>query len=211
MDRKILTAVFVIGLVATMAGAGIYAYFSDTETSSDNVFTAGVMDLNKPADAVIAIANAYPGYTSDVYLIYVSMNDAVTTIDPDHMEIDVDTYDFINSLVESGGANEADDFKKQIEVMVLTWYDDTVSVDLLTMVDDAADGNMGFISLYDVEAHGPFRPLPDIGKVGTGRLEVQFAMPTDLPAENDNLFQGDSISITFEFAIAQEPGQEVLS
>lgn len=210
MDTKILTAVFVVGLVATMAGAGIYAYFSDTETSSDNVFTAGIMDLNKPADAVIAIDNAYPGYTSDVYLIYVSMNDAVTTIDPDHMEIDVDTYNFIDSPVESGGVNTADDFKKQIEVIVLTWYDDDATDDLLSMVDDDADGNSGFISLYDVEAHGPFRPLHDIGKVGTGRLEVQFAMPTDLPAEDDNLFQGDSISITFEFAIAQVEGQNVL-
>jgi len=209
--KKILTAIVLIGIVAMLAGAGLYAYFSDTETSSGNVFTAGVMDLNKPADAVIAIDNAYPGYTSDVYSIFVSMNDAVTTIDPDHMEIDVDTYNFIDSPVESGGANEADDFKKQIEVTVLTWYDEAVTIDLLTMVDDSTDGNIGFISLYDVEAYGPFRPLPDLGKVGTGRLDVQFAMPDDLPAENDNLFQGDSISITFEFAIAQEPGQEVLS
>jgi hypothetical protein len=28
--REILTAIFVVGLVATMAGAGIHAYFSDT-------------------------------------------------------------------------------------------------------------------------------------------------------------------------------------
>lgn len=209
--KKTLPAIMLIGIVAMLAGAGIYAYFSDTETSSDNVFTAGVMDLNKPADAAIVIDNAYPGYTSDVYIICVFMNDAVTTIEPDHMEIDIDTYNFINSPVESGGVNTADDFKKQIEVQTLTWYDDTLYNDLLTMVDDGADGNSGFISLYDVEAHGPFRPLHDIGMSGTGRLEVQFAMPTDLPAENDNLFQGDSMSITFEFAIAQEPGQEVLS
>jgi predicted ribosomally synthesized peptide with SipW-like signal peptide len=210
MDTKILTAILVVGLVATMAGAGIYAYFSDTEMSSGNVFTAGVMDLAKPADAVIAIDNAYPGYTSAVYSIFVSMN-AVTTIEPDHMEIDVDTYNFIDSPVESGGINTADDFKKQIEVKTLTWYDDNENNNLLEMVDNTADGNSGFISLYDVEAHGPFRPLHNIGMVGSGRLEVQFAMPTDLPAENDNLFQGDSISITFEFAIAQEAGQQVLS
>jgi len=87
------------------------------------------MDLNKPADAVIAIDNAHPGYTSDVYSIHVQMNDAVTTIDPDHMEIDIDTYNFIDSPVESGGVNTADDFKKQIEVKTLTWYDDTVYID----------------------------------------------------------------------------------
>jgi len=43
--RKILTAIFVVGLVATIAGAGIYAYFSDTETSTSNIFTAGTLDL----------------------------------------------------------------------------------------------------------------------------------------------------------------------
>jgi len=197
--KRTLTAIVLIGIVAMLAGAG------------GNVFTAGVMDLDKPVDAVIVMGNAYPGYTSPIYKIFVSMNDAVTTIDPDHMEIDVDTYNFIDSTVESGGANTVDDFKKQIEVKTLIWYDDNEHNNLLEMVDDGADGNLDFISLYDVEAHGPFRPLHDIGMVGSGRLEVQFAMPTDLPAENDNLFQGDSISITFEFAIAQEPGQKVLS
>ena len=35
----------VIGLVAAFAGAGLYAYFSDTETSTGNTFSAGTLDL----------------------------------------------------------------------------------------------------------------------------------------------------------------------
>jgi predicted ribosomally synthesized peptide with SipW-like signal peptide len=45
MDTKMLAAIFIVGLVATIAGAGIYAYFSDTESSTGNTFTAGTMDL----------------------------------------------------------------------------------------------------------------------------------------------------------------------
>jgi predicted ribosomally synthesized peptide with SipW-like signal peptide len=45
MQKKILVSMMVIGLVATLAGAGLYAYFSDTETSTGNVFTAGTLDI----------------------------------------------------------------------------------------------------------------------------------------------------------------------
>jgi predicted ribosomally synthesized peptide with SipW-like signal peptide len=45
MDRKVLAAFLIVGLVATIAGAGIYAYFSDTEASTGNTLTAGTLDL----------------------------------------------------------------------------------------------------------------------------------------------------------------------
>ena len=60
MDRKILLGIMMIGLVATLAGAGLYAYFSDTETSTSNTFTAGTIDLQlKGADG-----NWYNGVTA---------------------------------------------------------------------------------------------------------------------------------------------------
>lgn len=43
--KRTLTAIALIGIVALLAGAGTYAYFSDTETSTGNIFTAGTMDL----------------------------------------------------------------------------------------------------------------------------------------------------------------------
>jgi len=45
MDRKFLTAIFVIGLVATLAGAGVYAVFTDTATNTGNEFTAGTLAI----------------------------------------------------------------------------------------------------------------------------------------------------------------------
>ncbi len=46
MNKKILLSIMTIGLVAMLAGTGLMAYFSDTETSTNNVFTAGEIDLS---------------------------------------------------------------------------------------------------------------------------------------------------------------------
>ena len=45
MDTRILMSILVIGVVAMAAGAGTFAYFSDTETSEGNTFTAGTLNL----------------------------------------------------------------------------------------------------------------------------------------------------------------------
>lgn len=45
MNKKILVSLSVIGAVAAIAIGGTIAYFSDTETSTGNTFTAGNLDL----------------------------------------------------------------------------------------------------------------------------------------------------------------------
>ncbi len=46
----ILTSLMVIGVVGSAMSAGTMAYFSDTETSTGNTFTAGVIDLKVDYD-----------------------------------------------------------------------------------------------------------------------------------------------------------------
>jgi predicted ribosomally synthesized peptide with SipW-like signal peptide len=72
MDKKILVSVMVIGLVAALAGAGLYAYFSDTETSGENTFQAGTLDLkvggqDDPNVAHVTIDNIKPGWSMATY------------------------------------------------------------------------------------------------------------------------------------------------
>jgi predicted ribosomally synthesized peptide with SipW-like signal peptide len=45
LNKKMLLSVLIIGVVATVAGAGTWAAFSDSETSTGNTFTAGTLDL----------------------------------------------------------------------------------------------------------------------------------------------------------------------
>jgi predicted ribosomally synthesized peptide with SipW-like signal peptide len=46
LNKKILLGMLMIGLISALAGAGVYSYFSDTETSTGNVFTAGTIDIS---------------------------------------------------------------------------------------------------------------------------------------------------------------------
>jgi len=43
--KGILMSILMIGVVAMAAGAGTIAFFSDTETSTGNTFTAGTLNL----------------------------------------------------------------------------------------------------------------------------------------------------------------------
>jgi len=45
VKRRILASLLVIAVVAGLVGASTWAYFSDVETSEDNTFTAGTLDL----------------------------------------------------------------------------------------------------------------------------------------------------------------------
>ena len=51
MNKKILASIFVIGILALAMGYGTYSYFSDTETSTENQISAGVLNIQiKDAD-----------------------------------------------------------------------------------------------------------------------------------------------------------------
>jgi spore coat-associated protein N len=45
MNNNIYLCVLAIGMAATVAGAGTWAYFTDTATSTENKFTAGTLKL----------------------------------------------------------------------------------------------------------------------------------------------------------------------
>ena len=64
MKKFILSALSII-LAIGMAGAGAFAYFSDVETSEDNTFTAGTLDLQVGGDNPVAhfeVDNLAPGW-----------------------------------------------------------------------------------------------------------------------------------------------------
>ncbi len=75
--KKILGLALAAVLVMAMVGGGTWAYFSDTETSSDNLITAGTLDLKIGATGAEAdvnytilsagISNATPGDAEDDY------------------------------------------------------------------------------------------------------------------------------------------------
>ena len=61
--KKILFSLMAILLAVGLVGAGAFAYFSDTETSEGNTFTAGTLDLAPGSDFVQGETGYYPPYT----------------------------------------------------------------------------------------------------------------------------------------------------
>ena len=64
--KKILISLMTLVLVVGMVGAGAFAYFSDVETSEDNTFTAGTLDLkvdgnDDPYVVHVELSNLKPG------------------------------------------------------------------------------------------------------------------------------------------------------
>ena len=64
ISKKILVSVFIIGLLAFGLGWGTYSWFSDTETSKGNIFTAGTIDI--AVDGANPWTATYSGLLSDV-------------------------------------------------------------------------------------------------------------------------------------------------
>jgi len=205
--RKILTAIFVVGLVATIAGVGIYAYFSDTETSTGNTFTAGTLDLKTIdgdeqtwKDGVTATwtaTNMKPGDSFPFAVESVGLSRA-GTITPGSLEI---TCDY--SVIEESPQTEADtdpytnahpdDMAKQT-IITRFKYNGIDYLDSITDFD--GDGKKTFYDLKNSPVTG--LPIPVVTDGGTFfRLSVKFSED----AGND--FQGDTFNLTMIFTLKQ--------
>jgi len=68
--KKILISLMAIALVIGLVGAGTAAWFSDTETSGDNIFTAGTVEISLTGDAAVGVVieDIAPGDTVSAYL-----------------------------------------------------------------------------------------------------------------------------------------------
>jgi len=193
MDRKILTAVFAVGLIATIAGAGTYAYFSSTRTSTGNTFTDGTLGLKTMAwneltwgDSVTATwtaTNMAPGDSFPFDVEFVGLG-RTGTVTPSSLEITC-SYSDTNS--------HPDAMAKQM-IITRFKYNGTDYVDSIADVD--GDGQKTFYDLKNSPVTG--LPIPYVGDVAIFfRLSVKFSEN----AGND--FQGDTFDLTMIFTLKQ--------
>lgn len=190
--RSGLAGSLVIILLASFVGAyGTYAYFTDTETSDANLFTAGTLDLalSGPSDtnAFIGHDNFAPGDTANGSLVLTNAG-TISSNDGDGHTVNLDIG---VALTQTDADGASTDLSSYITVTTLT-YD---GADLLAGVTDT-NGNSR-IDLADVAAAG-FTGLDDPGAAGkTLQLGVEF----DPSGGND--LQGDSVNAEFSFTLKQ--------
>lgn len=220
--KKTLTAMMLIGIVAMLAGAGIYAYFSDTGTSTGNIFTAGTLDLKVShssdgswTDGVAStwtLSDMKPGDETPVARVFFKNFGSVAS---STMEITCDySVDEETNPVESDTDPDTDEHPDEMaKYMVITcmcYRNDEININCLTGEDDAyppkEDWRVsdvdedGKITLYDLKMD-PLVNLPSPDTQTNGITQLDMRIKFDESAGDD--FQGDTFDLTMIFTLKQ--------
>ena len=194
--KRTLTAMVLIGIVAMLAGAGTYAYFSSTRTSTDNIFSSGTITLelhdgaywDEATKRFIYGSNLAPGdyvppppFTATINF----KNSPSSTLSSSKIDI--------NFMLGDGSAPGMDKYIL-IDLLTVSTIDETgviwldFSNDFATLEDLVAD-NAGL--LVGLPAY--FAP----GQEGELAMRIQFdpLMPND--------YQGAQTNMTVQFTLWQ--------
>lgn len=174
-----------------MIGAGVFAYFSDTETSTGNQLTAGTLDLKTDdADGVsqtLYATNMAPGDTVGPATIQVKNSGSVNG----------STLDMVFYYVENDGSpndvnKTADETAGQMEVTTLNYGGSS----LLTSVTDV--NTNGYKDVYDLAS-------TDLtGQSGIDASATKnFQIAVQIRSDTGNDFQADGITMIMNFTLNQ--------
>jgi len=179
--KKVLMSLMAIALAGAMIGGGVFAAFSDTETSHDNAFAAGTLDLkvdgkdDPEVSAYFNVSNAKPGDTGQVVI---TLSNAGT--------LDGNAYLVIQNVADSPGETPepepTPDEGELSEHLIITidWGAGSVTDELC----DLAGTNF------------------DIGTLGAGDSK-DIIISYEIPSNVGNVIQGDSVSFDILFGLNQ--------
>jgi predicted ribosomally synthesized peptide with SipW-like signal peptide len=197
MLKSVLMSLVVVGVVGGMVGGGLFAAFSDTETSEGNVFTAGVMDLkvngmDDPLPPIFYGECLKPGdcFYGEVMLENVGCVDGWADF---HLYI---TEDADNGLEEPERGAPGEDGTEDGELCENTDVQliyDGMPVDIRHL---DANGD-GYVSLEELDCNDLILgPLP-AGGIAT--LTIIICVPPEV----GNCIMGDSETVAIEFSLDQ--------
>ncbi|MBI2021770.1 hypothetical protein HYS93_02710 [Candidatus Daviesbacteria bacterium] len=204
MNAKIaMSGISILSAMAIVVGA-TYAYFSDSGTSSENVFTAGTLDMQLSnnnegfADNVTATvggSNMAPGdtFNGDLFV----KNSGSTNAN--HIDLD-----FTNSVTEGAGVGSGTtpNFASVLEITAMSWDSDangSTDTDVLALAAIPDFNSNSIVDLQDLEnvSATAFRDrvnLPFGGTQSTGhKLHIEGRLNPTLAVSSN---QGDSDSLT---------------
>ena len=199
-DRRTVTvlAVVLLMLGAALVGMGTYAYFTDTESSSENPAQAGTLDLT------------LDGNNGDVTTSF-SLTGA------DHVQVAISASENDDGLSEPSDPDLANDLgsadtQKHIEVVKYEYQDDggTTNQDILADVSDA-NGN-GIKDLEDVISQKGTvddlaAPQANGGNTMKLVLEVKIANDDGSYSGTDEDIMGDGVDIKIDVTLNQDSSQ----
>jgi predicted ribosomally synthesized peptide with SipW-like signal peptide len=198
-----VAALMVMGLV----GGGTWAYFSDTESSTGNVFAAGTLDLevdsaNPWASAYVSISDMQPGQAT-----------TNTTIQLENIgNLTGDLYMRITGVTDGGGAAIYNGASSEPEYVAEGGPGSWVAVDdisdnlTITCQAEIDGGAMAAITnidseyISDAETNSWQKVYDAMGQNDT----MNFTLYATLHQDADNHVQGDNCTFSIEFQLLQE-------
>lgn len=226
--RRILISLMTIALVGALIGGGVYAYFSDVETSTGNVFTAGTLNLNltdasddgtESETATWVFSDIAPGDTggggAGAGLTVSNTGSLNGYLDLSSITVaNAENYDATTDEAEAADDADTSDATGGGELganlLVQIWLDD----DNDGVVDVDGSNNLLEESIYPAVAIGAPNPgvtgvldsiaaTYDLDELLNAGNSTYIALLYDLPSATNNAVQGDSATLTFTVELDQ--------
>ena len=196
-------SVAIVALIALIAGTTL-AYFSDTETSGANTFSAGTLDLKISNDGTTfsdgvtgtwGATNMGPGDPAITGSVYVKNAGSMAA---NHVEISF--ANVVNNVVTPAEIGVDDtDISKHLYVTAMTYGGADILASSVTAFDADHNGKLSLYELNGQKIDNLAAPAPGANK--------QFTMSVQLDATTGNGNQGDSVTTTVTFTLNQVASQ----
>lgn len=180
-----------MGAASAAAGAGTFAVFSDTESSSGNSVSAGTLNLqagaNDPTNYSFTVSNLAPGGAAQSSTVTLQNTGNLSGT----LDVGVAVTDSDGATPESESGT-ADDISTQIEI-TLTYGGTSITNDVQTQISDSGD------PLLLSELGGNTVTL-DSSMTGSesNDLTISYALQ-----DVGNEYQGDMSSVDLTFTLTQ--------
>ena len=203
--KKILGLTIAALLVMALVGGGTWAYFSDVETSTGNVFTAGTLDLT-PDEATIYVItygvldDVAPGWSSGGADSWTLTNSG--TIDGD-LTITIGAIDNQGNSNEEPEGDATGDLGGALDVVFWADLDDDAAITGGIWSDTNTNGYMDAgegEKMYEGTLDAMPATYPASGKialVGSGTIDVYFDASIDTGVGNSIMSDSSTFDITF--------------
>jgi predicted ribosomally synthesized peptide with SipW-like signal peptide len=197
--KTVLMSLMVVALVGGLVGGGLFAAFSDTETSEGNTFTAGTMDLkvngvDDPVPPVVTGADCLAPGDSVVTTVEVENVGCVDGIADIHFTV---TDDADNGQEEPEAPVDPDGnlTGELCENLVMSITYNGTPIDLSSL--DV--GGIAGTTMDELDCNNII-----LGPLAAGTTGV-IVITASVPAGTGNEIMGDSETVSIEFSLDQGP------
>ena len=197
---KILISLMTIALVGALVGGGIYAYFSDTETSTGNTFIAGTLDLNLDGGNTnvvkFNVSNVSPGGSGGGTW-------AVTNVGTLGGYLDLETVGFTESI----GTTTDPELVNEPTGLDTAQLGSCLMAHMFIDANNDGDWDAGETDIFGTNAApvaintiaGNYSLDLALAASGTNYITLRWAVPVT----TDNRIQGDSVILGMTFELQQ--------